>query len=237
MKTLITGGTGSVGKELLDVFSREKGCQITFTYYDNYERAKSLAEKYNAEAISLKEELNVSNDYDIIINNIGIVNSLELCENVELGKWEETLEVNLTLPFKIIKSSLPYMKQKGYGRIVNIASIYGVKAEEGFAPYIAAKHGLIGLTKAVAREYGAFGITSNAICPGTIDSEMADRIADFYTHNAQERAEYFKIIKNEVPAKRLANPKEVAEFAYFIASDKAAYINGATLILDGGYTA
>ena len=221
MRVLITGGTGSVGMELIRLFSASKQYDITFTYYSNVERAKRLVEKYNCSATTIDQ---IDNSYDIIVNCAGIVNSLAPIEEIEEEKWEEALRVNLTIPFLIIKKNLPYMKEKHWGRIINIASIYGVCAEEDVTPY------------SVSKEYAQYGITCNAVCPATIASEMSDRIADFYSHTEEERNEYFKALCDSVPAKRLVYPDEVAEFVYFLCGNKAGYINGATLMIDGGYT-
>jgi len=233
MKILITGGTGSVGAELVKRFTANEKNEVWFTYHNNTERAKLLSQQHHCKAIRIED---IDNDFDIIINNAAIVNSFVSCEDVLLENWEETLKVNLTLPFTIIKKNLPHMKEKSWGRIINISSIYGVRAEEDVTPYTTSKHGLIGLTKSVAKEYAKFGITCNAICPGTVVSELSERIADYYTSNEKERQEYFEELNNAVPAKRLVYPKEIADFAYFIASEEAAYINGATLMIDGGYT-
>lgn len=233
MKLLITGGTGTLGSQLVEKYSKCTNFDITFTYHNNKEKAIELSNKYKCRAVQIED---VETDYDIIINNAGIVNSLELCEDVTIEKWNETIRVNLTLPFIIIKNNLKHMKTRGWGRIVNIASIYGVVAEEDVTPYTVSKHGLIGLTKSVAKEYAKFGITCNTICPGTIISDLSNRLADYYTKNEEERKEYFEMLYNAVPIKRLVEPEEVANFVLFITSKEAAYINGATLMIDGGYT-
>lgn len=235
MKILVTGGTGSVGEELIKKFAKQYGGQsLVFTYYRNNSKAMELTQQYGCQAIKVDD---IASDYDIIINNIGIVNSLVPCDSIRLEDWEETLKINLTLPFMIIKKNLGHMKASGWGRIINISSIYGITAEEDVTPYTVSKHGLIGLTKSVAKEYAQYGITCNAICPGTIVSNLSERLADYYTRNKQEREDYFQELREAVPAKRLLYPDEVAEFALFIAGKEAAYINGATLMIDGGYTA
>jgi NAD(P)-dependent dehydrogenase (short-subunit alcohol dehydrogenase family) len=234
MKALITGGTGSVGSELVKKFCESGNYDITFTYHRNKLHADELSKQYRCKAVQIDA---IESDYSIVINNVGIVNSLVSCENVDIEAWEETLHTNLTLPFVIIKKVLPHMKRQEWGRIINISSIYGIKAEEDVTPYVVSKHGLMGLTKVVAREYAQFGITCNAICPGTVVSEMSERLADYYTSNEEEKKEYFNELNDAIPAKRLVRPHEIADFALFIASKEASYINGATLMIDGGYTA
>lgn len=234
MKVLITGGTGSVGSEMVKRFAESGKFTVTFTYNKNIERARELSGRFNCAAVKVEE---IADDYDIIINNVGIVNSLVHCEDVLLENWNETLYINLTLPFIIIKKNLPNMRSNGWGRIINISSIYGVTAEEDVTPYTTSKHGLIGLTKSIAKEYAQYGVTCNAICPGTVVSELSERLANHYTSSEEEKHEYFVGLCDAVPAKRLVYPKEIADFAFFLASDEAAYINGATLMIDGGYTA
>jgi 3-hydroxybutyrate dehydrogenase len=234
MRVLITGGTGSVGAELVRRFSSNERYDVTFTFSQNYEKANALSKQFQCKATKIED---IHNDYDIIVNNAAIVNSLVSCEDVELQAWEETLKVNLTLPFLVIKKNLPHMREKKWGRIINISSIYGVCAEEDVSPYSTSKHGLIGLTRSVAKEYAKYGITCNAICPGTIVSALSERLANYYTTNEADRIAYFESLNDSIPAKRLVRPEEVANFVYFIASDEAAYINGATLMIDGGYTA
>lgn len=234
MRVLITGGTGSVGAELVKRFSLDKKYKVTFTYHSNKIRALELADACNCQAITIDE---IEDNYDIIINCAGVVNSLAPIEDIDVNKWEETMHVNLYFPFIVIKKNLPYMRSQKWGRIINIASIYGVCAEEDVAPYSVSKHGLIGLTKSVAKEYAKYGITCNAVCPATIVSEMCDRIAAFYTKTPKEREDYFRMLCEAVPAKRLVYPNEVAEFVYFLCGENAGYINGATLMIDGGYTA
>lgn len=234
MKILITGGTGSVGEELVKKFANQYGGEsVVFTYHNNISKAGELSRLYGCRGIRTED---IEKDYDIIINNAGIVNSLVPCESIRLEDWEETMKINLTLPFTVIQKNLGHMKAVGWGRIINISSTYGVVAEEDVTPYTVSKHGLIGLTKSVAKEYAQYGITCNAICPGTIVSNLSGRLADYYTRNEEEREVYFQELKDAIPARRLVYPHEVADFALFIAGEEAAYINGATLMIDGGYT-
>lgn len=233
MKVLITGGTGTLGSELIKRFYEQGKYEITFTYNSNFEKAQSLANQFLCRAIRIE---NIEDNYDIIINNAALVTSLVRFEDVSLQDWEETLKVNLTTPFAIIKKNLPHMRHQNWGRIINVSSVYGVRAEEDFTPYVASKHGLMGLTKMVAKEYAQYGITCNAICPGTIESALSSRLADCYTSNSKERTEYFEELNDAIPAGRLVYPHEIANLILFIASNEASYINGACLMIDGGYT-
>ena len=126
------------------------------------------------------------------------------------------------------------MKKQKWGRIINISSIYGIKVEEEILPYNVSKHGLIGLTKTIAKEYAKYGITCNAVCPGTMDSSMTEYVSKFYTKSEIEKKEYYKEMINQIPAKRFAKPKEIAKMVLFVASDEAGYINGSSLVIDGG---
>lgn len=236
-KVLITGGTGSVGMKLVELFSADIQYEVEFTYYRNHLRAMEMEKKFHAHALRMESHEDVGTDYDIVINNAAILNSLTSCENISLENWEESLRVNVTLPFMIIKKNLVHMKQQHWGRIINIDSIYGVVAEIDVTPYNVTKKALLGLTKSVAKEYASFGITCNAVCPGTIHSELSDRLASYYCETEEQREKYFQAILDTIPAKRLAEPEDVANLVCFIASEKASYINGATLVVDGGVTA
>ena len=234
MNVLITGGTGSIGEEIVKVFSGNAEFNIDFTYHNNRAKALQMEKSYcNCRAITEGE---VKSTYDVVINNAGIINTLQPCENIIQDDWDNTIYVNLTLPFQIIKKNLPYLKSKNWGRIINISSMYGVMADEDFLPYIVSKHGLIGLTRSISKEYGRYGITCNAVCPGVIESDLNKEIAHIYCKSEEEMLEYYNELLQAVPARRLGKPREIAELVFFLASDKAAYINGATLLIDGGYT-
>ena len=174
-------------------------------------------------------------DFDIIVNNIGINISDELTHDVDNSIWHDTLNINLTAPFKVCKFYLPKMINKKWGRIININSIYGLRGVDYNSPYTASKHGLSGLTKTIAKEYAGDGITCNEICPGAIESELMDRIA---TRVAREDGisteEFLSEVAKSYPAKRMALPREVSAIVLFLASSEASYINGASIPVDGG---
>ena len=235
-KVLITGGTGSVGKSLIETFSKA-GHNVAFQYRSDENIAKKLEQNFNANPIKL--DFTNSCDlpeveFDIVINNAGINISDAQTHEVSIEDWELTLQINLTTPFKITKQCLPWMLKQGWGRIINISSIYGLRVSEDNFPYTVSKHGLSGLTKTIAREYAKLGITCNEICPGPIDSEMMNRIA---AKSAAEEGistdEYFEGLRQEIPANRMAKPKEIAALALFLTSNDADYINGVSIPVDG----
>jgi len=235
-KVLITGGTGSLGQALIKNFAEKKEYKIEFTYYNNDKVAMQISKKYKAKAIKLNQIDNIPNDYDIVINSAGVINAFTNTENVNLKDWNEAMNINLTMPFLITKKILPHMKKQRWGRIINISSVYGIKAEEELLPYNVSKHGLIGLTKTVAKEYAKYGITCNAICPGTMKSAMTEYVSKFYAKNETEKKKYYEEMISKIPANRLAEPDEITKVVLFIASENASYINGASIVVDGGTT-
>lgn len=149
------------------------------------------------------------------------------------------IQVMLIAPFQLIKHTLPAMKQNKWGRIINVSSLHGVVASPFKSAYISAKHGMIGLTKTVALEAGEFGVTVNAICPAYVRTPLVDKqIADqASTQGISENEVIEKIMLAPAAIKRLIEPDEIAEFALYLASDKAAVITGASHLLDLGWTA
>ncbi len=237
---LITGGTGSVGKALVETFATH-GYRVTFQFHHDEATADALAQKFGAKAVQLDFEGDLvlpRVDFDVVINNAGINISDVPTHEVSLVDWNRTMLVNLTAPFKIVRQCLPWMMEKRWGRIINISSIYGLRAAEGNFPYTVSKHALSGFTKTIAKEYAAYGITCNEICPGPIDSDMMNEIAKRTVAQTGGTIEdYFKEVCEEIPAKRMVEPKEVASLAVFLASGEAEYLTGASIPLDGGMIA
>ena len=237
---LITGGTGSVGKALIRAFVAH-GYRVTFQFSRKKAEASQLEKRFGVEAIQVDFSRKFTLprfDFDVIVNNAGINISDVDTHEVSLEDWNLTLTVNLTAAFLIVQQCLPAMKKKGRGRIINISSIYGIRGVEGRLPYTVSKHGLAGLTKTVAKEYGGYGITCNEICPGPIDSAMMKRIAKRSAATSGDTvSSYFKEVCDEIPLRRMVKPSEVAAVAVFLASDAASYLNGASIPLDGGMIA
>lgn len=174
-------------------------------------------------------------NFDVIVNNTGINISDVLTHEVVESIWQETLNVNLTAPFKVCKFYLPKMIEKKWGRIININSIYGLRGVDNNSPYIVSKHGLTGLTKSIAKEYAIHGITCNEICPGAIESELMNRIAVRIAKEEGTTPENFlKEVASTYPSRRLVMPNEVSALALFLASEEASFINGSSIPVDGG---
>lgn len=162
---------------------------------------------------------------DILINNAGIMFRTRL-QTISLEEWNSILQVNLTGPFLSTKAVLPFMKKNGYGRIVNVSSSAGRSVSTlGGAHYTASKAGLLGFTRAAAKEVASIGITVNAVCPGLIDTPMA--------RDATSKEELEKFI-NSFPIKRIGLPEEIGDLVVFLCSDKASYITGASIDINGG---
>ena len=236
MKTvLINGGSRGIGKECVKLFS-ERGYSVAFTYKNSEEEAKILAKETGALAIradSKCEEdvkravaLTVQKygDIDCLINSAA-VSSFSLLTDLTLEEWNDTLAVNLTGVFLYSKAVIPYMVKKKQGRIINISSMWGVVGSSCEAHYSATKAGVIGLTKALAKELGPSGITVNAIAPGVIDTDM----------NKSLSSEDIEALKEETPLSRIGTPREVAESAWFLASDAASFITAEVLNISGGF--
>lgn len=175
---------------------------------------------------------------DILINNAG-VQFVSPIEQFPADKWEAIIRIDLIAAFYTIKSVIPVMKKNGWGRIINIASAHALVASPFKSAYVAAKHGLLGLTKTVALEVAEYGITVNAICPGYVKTPLVlNQIAD--TSKARGITEE-QVVKNVLlsaqATKKFVEIDEIAELAGFLCSDKAGSITGAGLSIDGGWTA
>jgi len=175
---------------------------------------------------------------DVLVNNAGIQHVAPVDE-FPVEKWNAILAINLSAAFHTTRLALPYMKTRGWGRIVNVASAHALVASPFKSAYVAAKHGIAGLTKTVALEVAEAGITANAVCPGYVLTPLVEKqIPD----TAKARGITEEQVKRDVllaaqPTKRFVTTEEVAQFVAFLCSDAAASITGAVLPIDGGWTA
>jgi 3-hydroxybutyrate dehydrogenase len=175
---------------------------------------------------------------DILVNNAGIQYT-ETVDDFPEEKWDAILAINLSANFHAIKAALPYMKEKNWGRIINTASVHGLVGSGNKSAYVAAKHGVIGLTKVVALENASTGITCNAICPGWVLTALVQRqIDDLAAKESISQAEaQARLVQAKQPSGNFATPEQIAELALFICSDAASEMRGTSFAIDGGWTA
>jgi 3-hydroxybutyrate dehydrogenase len=175
---------------------------------------------------------------DILINNAGIQYTAPI-EQFPPDRWDAIIAINLSANFHTIRAALPDMRQRNWGRIINIASTHGLVASSEKSAYVAAKHGVVGLTKVVALETAPAGITCNAICPGwvltpLVEKQINDRASREGISVDRAKAE---LLAEKQPSHEFATPEQIGALAVFLCSDAAAQITGATLPVDGGWTA
>ena len=175
---------------------------------------------------------------DILVNNAGIQHTAAL-ENFPDDRWDAVIAINLSASFHAIKAVLPQMKSRNWGRIVNIASVHGLVASVQKAAYIAAKHGLVGLTKVVALETAQTGITCNAICPGWVLTPLVQKQIDEWAAKEGIPVEQAKVnlLSEKQPSREFATPEQIGALAVFLCSDAAVQIRGAALPVDGAWLA
>ena len=252
---LVTGSTSGIGLGIAEAFARE-GANIVLNGFGDpaeIERLRGdLAKRHGVkvlyqgadmsrpEAVAqmMQAAAETFGGLDVVVNNAGIQHVAPV-EEFPVAKWDAILAINLSAAFHTTRLALPAMKRKGWGRIVNIASAHALVASPFKAAYVAAKHGIAGLTKTVALEAAEAGVTVNAICPGYVWTPLVEKqIPD----TARSRGISEEQVKRDVllaaqPTKKFVTVEEVAALALFLCSDGAASITGAIVPLDGGWTA
>ncbi len=235
---VITGGARGIGKAAVKKFSLE-GASVVIWDVNDEAAGKTVSEmneaggrvEFNHVDITSFESVQAAakavydkyKHIDILVNNAGITKDSTLAKMTP-EQWQQVINVNLTGVFNCTKSVIPYMIENKYGRIVNTSSIVGLYGNFGQTNYVAAKSGIIGMTKVWARELGRKGINVNAVAPGFIATEMVETVPE----------KVIEMLKEKTPLGRLGNPDDIADAYLFLSSDEAKYINGAVLSVDGG---
>lgn len=246
---LITGAAGGIGFEIAQEFYKA-GAKVVLTDIDE-EKVKNAATTLGNDVLGIKCDVTIEEDIinsinltvkeygriDILINNAGMQH-VSMLEDFPTERFELLIKIMLTAPFVATKHVLPHMRKKGFGRIINMASINGLVGFAGKAAYNSAKHGVIGLTKVAALETAADGITVNAVCPGYVDTPLVrNQFKDLAkVRNVPVESVLEEVLYPLVPQKRLLDVKEVADLTLFLASDAAKGMTGQAVVLDGGYT-
>lgn len=259
-RALITGSMRGIGYGIAEVFARE-GANIVLhglaapdeiakardailnlgasqvDVYTNDLRDPSAIEKLINDAFA-------NGSIDILVNNAGIQHTAPTAE-MPAAKWDEIIAINLSSAFHTMRMVLPKMAEQGFGRVINIASVHGLVASIAKAPYVAAKHGIVGLTKVAALEYANIGnrdsggVTVNAICPGWVETALIES-------QIQARADKFNgdrvkgiadLLSEKQPSKRLSAPSDIGELALWLCSKSAHNVTGTSIPVDGGWTA
>jgi len=238
---LVTGAASGIGRACAERLARA-GASVTVLDLDG-DAAKKVAEGIGGEALQADlsdyEVLdNLEIDADIVVNNAGLQHVAPV-EEFPPERFSLILRIMLEAPFRILQKALPGMYEKGWGRVINVSSVHGLRASPYKSAYVSAKHGLEGLSKTVALEGGPKGVTSNCINPAYVKTPLVEKqIADqAKIHGISEDEVIEKIMLTEPAIKRLIEPEEVGELAMFLCSKEASFINGASIVMDGGWTA
>jgi len=242
---VVTGGTRGIGRAIAEALA-DAGADVipTSRTAADVEAAVAAVRDRGAESIAVETDVTDSEavatlfdavedafgGLDILVNNAGInpVAGMGHPQDVEADAFEETIQVNVTAAFECARTASPLLQAGGGGAVVTIASIAGLVGTPRQHPYTASKHGLVGLTKSLALDW-APDVRVNAIAPGYVDTDLTEPL--------QENEELYRSVIDRTPLERFAEPSEVADAALFLASDRASFVTGSTLAVDGGWTA
>jgi acetoacetyl-CoA reductase len=231
---LVTGGTRGIGRAISERLVKD-GFKVAANYAGNDEAASKCAQElglkcykwdvgdYDACAEGIAAITKDLGPVDVLVNNAGITRDATL-HRMTRQQWDDVIRVDLTSAFNLCRLTIEGMRDRNYGRIVNISSINGQKGQVGQVNYSAAKAGLIGFTKALAQENAKKGITVNVICPGYIDTEMVQAVPE----------KVLESIIATIPVGRLGKAEEIAACVSFLSGHEAGFITGATLTANGG---
>ena len=253
--SIVTGSTSGIGLGIAQALARA-GSNVVLNGFGNaadidrtrreLEAASGVAVGYSAADMSMPSDVqgmvetaaSQFGKVDILVNNAGIQH-VEAVETFPVAKWDQIIAINLSAAFHAIRIAVPGMKRNGWGRIINVASAHALVASPFKSAYVAAKHGIAGLTKTVALEMAEHSITVNAVCPGYVLTPLVEKQipetakARGLTHDQVVR----DVLLHAQPTRRFVTTEEIGAFALFLCTDAAASITGAILPVDGGWTA
>ncbi len=252
---IVTGSTSGIGLGIARAFAAQ-GCNVMLNGFGDATQIEKLRAAMAVEhkvtvlysSADMAQGLEVAamvdqvarrfGSVDVLVNNAGIQHVAPV-EEFPVEKWNQILAINLSSAFHAIRIALPAMKSRKWGRIINIASAHGLVASPFKSAYVAAKHGLVGLTKTVALEVAGSGVTCNAVCPGfvltpLVETQIQDRAKE---HGISREDAIRNVILERQPSKEFVKIEEVAALTVFLAGDAAASITGAAYSIDGGWTA
>lgn len=245
-RALVTGGAGGIGLAIVRALAA-RGAHVIVADVDRA-RCEAVATEVGGSswpvdlldpaAVAETELAPVIADVDILVNNAGIQHISPL-EDFEPQEFRRIVTLMLEVPFLLIRAALPGMYARGFGRIINVSSVHGLRASAYKSAYVAAKHGLEGLSKVAALEGGEHGVTSNCVNPGYVRTALVEKqIADqARVHGIPEAEVLAQIMLTESAIKRLVEPEEVASLVAWLAGDEASMVTGASYAMDGGWSA
>jgi 3-hydroxybutyrate dehydrogenase len=248
---LVTGSTSGIGLGIAKALARQ-GANIVLNGFGDVERPKAevaalgVKVAYHAADMSKPADIEAMMHYaaetfgrvDVLVNNAGIQHVAKV-EDFPAERWDSIIAINLTSAFHTSRLALPAMKKANWGRIINIASVHGLVASAEKSAYVAAKHGIVGLTKVTALETATTGITCNAICPGWVLTPLVQKQVDARAQAAGMSNEEAKkqLLAEKEPSLQFTTPEELGELAVFFCSAAAQNIRGVAWAMDGGWTA
>ncbi|MEN3037968.1 MAG: 3-oxoacyl-[acyl-carrier-protein] reductase [Candidatus Kryptonium sp.] len=237
---IVTGGSRGIGRAIAKVLA-SAGCDVVITYKSSSQQAQEVIQEISKSSRAMaiqadsakfedaqrvvEETLKNFSKIDILINNAGITKD-NLFLRMSEEEWDDVIDTNLKGVFNFTKAVIKHMISQRSGKIINIASVVGLIGNPGQANYAASKAGIIGFTKALAKEVASRNIQVNVVAPGYVETEMTEKL------NEEQKKRLFELI----PAKRIAKPEEIAYVVKFLASPESDYITGQVIVVDGGLT-
>ncbi len=252
---IVTGSTSGIGLGIAAALT-QAGCNVVINGFGDLETIRQIVERlesqssaavlyHNADisraedcAALVRDAQKQFGSVDILVNNAGVQHVAPI-EQFPVEKWNSILAVNLSASFHTVRASLPLMRRQQWGRIINIASVHGLVASIHKAAYVAAKHGLVGLTKVIALEVASENITCNAICPGFVLTPLIEQQLQSQAEGSHVDPEEAKreLLREKQPSGEFVSIGQIAALALFLCGEESSSINGASLPVDGGWTA